>query len=168
MWGEDLILTNDVLRKNEQARSLSFLEVLELHITDLVEIVSRSPAARAQLKLAQVKLAVNRAFVLIAKAIKDVKKQYKLDVHKFDDEALKLMYEHILQGQFEPRKARGYQRVLSKPELPKTDEDSPTASPAAEYGMNASAREGPTPEKIWAYMDQLNKKLDRLLPVEGF
>lgn len=67
VWGEDMLLSNPLLRENRTARALSYLEVLILHVQVLFDIVALYPEARAKLRWAQVIIATCRGIKTIAR-----------------------------------------------------------------------------------------------------
>jgi len=101
VWGEDMLLSNEVLRRKDPCRSLSYLSVLKLHISELVEIAQNFPEARARLRYAQVQIAMCRAVKLISEASKELQRK---DAEKFAQvmtlEGRAPFITHVLAGRF--------------------------------------------------------------------
>jgi len=98
IWGEDMLLSNPYLRELKRARSLSYLETLMLHITDLVDIISLFPEARQKLRWAQVRIAILRGVRRIATVLKEMSTREHLDPEDLTDDERMELYAEILQG----------------------------------------------------------------------
>jgi len=70
IFGEDMILVTDALRDSVCPRTLTFLEVMQLGIDGLRGVCTKFADFDARLRKAQIKLAVQRAFVHDAARIK--------------------------------------------------------------------------------------------------
>jgi hypothetical protein len=60
-WGEDMLLTNRSLRDEATGRALTYLQVINLGVGNLIEIASRFPEVHKSLCVARTKMAVARA-----------------------------------------------------------------------------------------------------------
>jgi len=97
-WGEDMLLSNDLLREREPCRSLCYLSVLKLHVTDLVEVMSIFPEARAKLRWSQVQISIARGVRRIAEVTRELDSMGgKKSADMSMDERMAL-FEDILQG----------------------------------------------------------------------
>jgi len=127
IWGEDMLLSNDVLRDKNKARSLSYLSVLRLGIADLFDIVVSFPEAKARLRWAQVRIATQRGVVLVAQTLEKIKKSHNFDPTKISFDQLSRLYTDILTDNFHVEELHTYQGL----ERPKSPEmvHVPTARP---------------------------------------
>mmetsp|Transcript_114514 Transcript_114514/g.356630 ORF Transcript_114514/g.356630 Transcript_114514/m.356630 type:complete len:302 (+) Transcript_114514:886-1791(+) len=100
IWGEDMLLSNELLRETEKVRSLGYLSVLMLHVLDLVDIVAHFPEARARLRWAQVQIALMRGVQLIAKFTRELELTRGLKSESLTEEQRMKLFADILQGKF--------------------------------------------------------------------
>eukprot|EP00929_Paragymnodinium_shiwhaense_P078023 TRINITY_DN40346_c0_g2_i2.p1 TRINITY_DN40346_c0_g2~~TRINITY_DN40346_c0_g2_i2.p1 ORF type:complete len:680 (+),score=54.50 TRINITY_DN40346_c0_g2_i2:61-2100(+) len=106
IWGEDMLLSNENLRNQTKARSLSYLSVLMLHMVDLVEIVYTYPEARVRLRWAQVQIAIRRGVTRIASVIKQLKLNAKLNEEDMTDDERMMLFAEILHGKYDDTSTR--------------------------------------------------------------
>lgn len=99
-WGEDLLLSNKVLRSRNYARSLSYLTVLELRIEDIVEMLRTYPETRAKLKWAQVQIAILRGVQKIAEVTRDLEKKGNLKQDRLSEQERLDFFVDILKGKY--------------------------------------------------------------------
>lgn len=70
VFGEDMILASESLRDSACPRTLTFLEVMKLHLDSLFAAAAKYPVFDTQLRRSQIKLAIWRSFVHTADKIK--------------------------------------------------------------------------------------------------
>mmetsp|Transcript_50966 Transcript_50966/g.114484 ORF Transcript_50966/g.114484 Transcript_50966/m.114484 type:complete len:605 (-) Transcript_50966:40-1854(-) len=99
VWGIDMILGNELLRNNNQARCLSYLEVLSLHHADLRDSLS-SPEAKANLRWWQRRMATSRGFYLLATEIRKWERHGQNLFRNLPQSARCAMVSSILRGTF--------------------------------------------------------------------
>mmetsp|Transcript_49419 Transcript_49419/g.124462 ORF Transcript_49419/g.124462 Transcript_49419/m.124462 type:complete len:705 (-) Transcript_49419:116-2230(-) len=100
IWGEDMLLSNDFLRSKNQARSLSYLSVLMLHVEDMVDIVANFPEARARLRWSQVQIAIVRGIQKIAEVTRELDKRGSIKSNQLSDSERMDLFVRILQGRY--------------------------------------------------------------------
>lgn len=69
-YGEDMILCSQHLKDTSSPVSLSFLEVMSIHRDDLMQACEKYPEFNRRLRKAQIKLAVWRSFLFLARQMK--------------------------------------------------------------------------------------------------
>ena len=69
VWGLDMILTNKKLRRMRPAIALTYVEVLELRRSDLLNLLARFPKARMRVRKAVIWMAFQRKFLAHAREI---------------------------------------------------------------------------------------------------
>jgi len=99
VWGEDMLLSNNILRGRHNARALSYLTVLQLHVQDVVQVVQNYHDARAKLRWAQVQIAIMRGVQKIAEVTRDLEKRGVLS-HELSAEHRLDFYVDILHGRY--------------------------------------------------------------------
>jgi len=69
-WGEDIILSSVKLRKNNSARAIQFLEVMQLSRERLVRIIANHPKDGTRIRSQAIWLALRREMITIAREVK--------------------------------------------------------------------------------------------------
>lgn len=142
VWGEDMVLSNRLLRENNRARSLTYLFVLTLNVMDLVEVVAPFSDARARLRWSQVQIAIRRSVLLIARTMIDLEKQ-GYDTEGLDTEKRMELIGDILQGKFERNNSipQDYLGLQEEDEYPREKDLAAVSCSVASYRSNDSFHE---------------------------
>eukprot|EP00411_Alexandrium_monilatum_P043465 CAMPEP_0175484416 /NCGR_PEP_ID=MMETSP0095-20121207/79985_1 /TAXON_ID=311494 /ORGANISM="Alexandrium monilatum, Strain CCMP3105" /LENGTH=369 /DNA_ID=CAMNT_0016786141 /DNA_START=144 /DNA_END=1250 /DNA_ORIENTATION=- len=98
VWGEDMVLSNQVLRDEAPVKAISYLEVLMLHYTDLMLAVKAFPEVCAQIQKVKVKMSVLRGVILVARAMRDVAFREEVDVSEITEEVEQYIVQKVLTG----------------------------------------------------------------------
>ena len=69
-WGEDIIVTSPALRDRKGASALTFVEVASLTREDLDQVLEQFPRSAAHVRKAAMKIAMQRAIVVVSEYIK--------------------------------------------------------------------------------------------------
>lgn len=72
VWGEDMILHNDLLRSSCTARAVGYVELFMLIYEDLCEIAEKVPEIKQAVEKQRKYIALLRAFVLIKRILKEL------------------------------------------------------------------------------------------------
>lgn len=72
VWGEDMVLHNPYLRDQAPVRAVSYVELLMLRHIDLEEAIAPFPEVKAAIRKVQVKIAITRAIILIARMMQEL------------------------------------------------------------------------------------------------
>jgi len=100
MWGADMLLTNDSLRQQNLARTLSYVSVHMLHAEDLGNIFIDFPEARAVLRWAQVQIAIVRGVQKIAMVTAMMEKK-GINLAEMSEEKRMDMFSDIMHGKYD-------------------------------------------------------------------
>ena len=73
-WGEDMIVSSAALRDGREASALTYVEIMTLSRDDCFEVLSRFPEAEKEIREAAMKLAMQRAIVVISDLIQESSK----------------------------------------------------------------------------------------------
>jgi len=101
IWGADMLLTNDFLRRQNLARTLSYVSVLMLHAEELGNIFADFPEARAVLRWAQVQIAIVRGVQKIAEVTNLLEKQGGVNIAGMSEPERMDMFSDIMQGKYD-------------------------------------------------------------------
>lgn len=190
VWGEDLLLSNRHLRSEGKARCLNYLEVLLMHVVDLIDIVTAFPEARARLRWAQVQIAIIRGVKLIAKSVKELRRNYSLDDSKLTEQQMQVLFKQILTGSLDAENfsidnlisevragnveipAQRQQQQQEEQLQREGDEEERVEPVQAKFTGNKrgtqackrATRCGSDEQLLWSYLEEINCKVDRLLP----
>mmetsp|Transcript_118928 Transcript_118928/g.333086 ORF Transcript_118928/g.333086 Transcript_118928/m.333086 type:complete len:743 (-) Transcript_118928:92-2320(-) len=102
IWGEDMLLSNDFLRQHVQAKALSYLSVLRLHIDNLFDVVVSFSDAKESLRVAQVRIAMVRGMIRLSQTLRYLKEAFDFDFWQLDEGNRSRLYSDILAGRWHP------------------------------------------------------------------
>lgn len=72
IWGDDMILDNDILRSTRSARAISFVELLMLDYVDLMEMSRRSPVLAGEIRKSTKFIAFIKGMLLIKRVFAEL------------------------------------------------------------------------------------------------
>mmetsp|Transcript_78758 Transcript_78758/g.244359 ORF Transcript_78758/g.244359 Transcript_78758/m.244359 type:complete len:192 (-) Transcript_78758:52-627(-) len=93
-----MVLSNPVLRDEAPVKAISYLEVVMLHYTDLVQAVKSFPEVSHQVHRVRVKIAVMRGVIMVARALKDLAFREECDISEITEEVEQLVVQKVLAG----------------------------------------------------------------------
>lgn len=113
IWGEDMVVNNQVLRDEAPVKAISYLEVITLSYVDLVQAVKPFPEVCAQIQKIKVKIAVMRGVMLVARALRDVAFREEIDISEITEEVEQYVVQKVLTGNIGSSGPRASQIALN-------------------------------------------------------
>jgi len=98
IWGEDMILHNELLRIPAEARAVGYVELFMLVYEDLVEIAEKVPAIKKSVRKQHKYIALLRAIVLIKRIVKELHFRNVVNRFKLTREQRCQLSDEILSG----------------------------------------------------------------------